>query len=703
MQVVEDPLRALSNEPSASSFGFVKPLLETPRTVSFVSEEQISLFGVSAVEDLMRVVPGTYTTTRYGLQGGINVRGVSADMYYRGMKRLNMQGHVRTVLSAMDGIEVVKGPPSPIYGMGKIGGYTNLTPKSSRAKTGTYLPGTTGFYQIAGGAYGRMEGQLGVGGPVSLGNKQAGFYGFVMLEDSDTYIKQVGVQQRFGQITMSVENFVGPFRLEAGGQAQNSITSGAYMNRVTQALVDNGDYVSGQPMVNMDVNGDGQIGYVEQYQASPVRGNLSAGNLTLSQRYTWQRDTAGNLVPFDSFAAVPGIPATMLAYLQAHPEINCRAAEVMRAMPAGGPLPTSGQLPVGFALDPCTVQTVKVDYRRNGAFEREQNAVQRLGYIDLIYDVNPDFTVKNQMFYDNIDSFKDSWLPYGENQYIKTIENKFTVTKRIPDSWLPDFVRINSLASANYRRTSGWIRSSGGDFDYRQDVMFNDGISYPEHQVLDAVQQRHLCDRHARQQRPLVHVRRTRRRPHVRHRPVPQDEPAAGRALRQVACHGAGRAAVQSAGRHVRQSRPLHRAGAGGQRQRFGQVLEREHFVPVAVRLPAVFHDGEFQPDARRLQQHRAGERGARRAHRRSRAARRPVSRAASSAANSSGPRPPTSRRAPTWPRRTTRLPEPKCPARWRAASRPRSSGSRSAISIYRSTACGRSLNTPSTPRRTSK
>jgi hypothetical protein len=105
IQVVEDPLRAVSNEPSASSFGFSKPILETPRTVSFVSEEQINLFGISAVEDLTRAVPGTYTTTRYGLQGGINVRGVSADMYYRGMKRLNMQGHVRTVLSAMDGIE----------------------------------------------------------------------------------------------------------------------------------------------------------------------------------------------------------------------------------------------------------------------------------------------------------------------------------------------------------------------------------------------------------------------------------------------------------------------------------------------------------------------------------------------------------------------------------------------------------------------
>src|SRR5687767_7928233 len=139
LTVTDDPMRALSNEPTASSFGFTKPPLETPRTVSFVSEEQMNLFGVSTVQDLVRVVPGVYTTTRYGLQGGINVRAVTADQYFRGMKRLSLQGHVRTVLSAMDSIEVVKGPPSPLYGMGRIGGYSNLIPKSSRATTGKYL------------------------------------------------------------------------------------------------------------------------------------------------------------------------------------------------------------------------------------------------------------------------------------------------------------------------------------------------------------------------------------------------------------------------------------------------------------------------------------------------------------------------------------------------------------------------------------
>jgi len=55
---------------------------------------------------------------------------------------------------------------------------------------------------------------------------------------------------------------------------------------------------------------------------------------------------------------------------------------------AGGPIPVSGQLPIGFPLDPCTVSIAKVDRRGEGSFEREQNAHQKLGYIDLIYDTD---------------------------------------------------------------------------------------------------------------------------------------------------------------------------------------------------------------------------------------------------------------------------------------------------------------------------
>jgi hypothetical protein len=490
VNVSEDALRAFSSEPSASSFGFAKPLLETPRTVTFVSEEQLRLYGVATVEDLSRLVPGTYTTTRYGLQGGISVRGVTADFYYRGMRRLQMQGHVRTVLSAYDNIEVIKGPPSPLYGMGQIGGYANLDPKSSRAKTGKYMTGESGYFQATVDSYAKAETQFGLGAPFTVGERAAGVYVMGLLEDSKTYVRNVPAKQKFLQTTASVDNAVGPFRLETGGQYQNSVTSGAYFTRITQALVDGGTYIRGNPMANLDLNGDGRVGYVESYLASPVVGNISANNQALTQRYTLKVDPAtGNPYPVSSLAnSLVGIPQSMKNYLTtgAGSTLNCSMANYMRTtapvvgassfLVAGTQQPVN--LPVGFVLNPCTVSKVKLTrsaYRSNGAYEREQNATQQMGYFDLIYDTNPDFTVKNQVYYDSLSNFKDSWLPYGENQAVKAIEDKLTVTHKIPENWLPGWLSINSLGSVNYRLNEGYIRSSGGDFDYRQDIFNTTG------------------------------------------------------------------------------------------------------------------------------------------------------------------------------------------------------------------------------------
>jgi iron complex outermembrane recepter protein len=478
ISVTEDPLRAISNEPSASSFGFSKPLLETPRTVSFVSEEQISVLGIASMDDLTRVVPGVYTNRRWGYQGGVDIRGTSADVYFRGMKRLQLQGHARTSLSGMDGIEVVKGPPSPIFGMGRIGGYMNLTPKAGRAKTGAYLTEPQGFLELVGGAWDHAETSFGVGGPMGFAEKNGGYYIYGMLEDSGSWVEPVNVKQKILQAAGSIDNAVGPFRLEFGGQYQNSNTAGAYMTRATQDLIDNGNYVRGTPLVNLDSNGDGQIGFRETHLNSPVRGNVIAGNQPLSQRFNWPVDPAtGTFAAFDAeqgFPATPGIPQTMLDYLNTHPEINCAAANYMRTLPAGGPKPISGQLPVGFVLNPCDVGVSPVDPRR-AAYEAEQDAQVSLAFVDLVYDPSPDFTMKNQLFYDRLETWKNSQLPYGETQSIWAVEDKFTVTKRVPSEWLPQWMSINSLASANYRVTSAWTGNGGGDFDFRNDIMAGDG------------------------------------------------------------------------------------------------------------------------------------------------------------------------------------------------------------------------------------
>src|SRR5690606_13477696 len=347
-----DPNRVLPNAPSNSSFGFDKPLVETPRSVSVISEQTIDLFGLSAVEDLVKVVPGVYTTTRFGIQGSIDVRSVPADTYFRGMKRVNLQGHGRSVLAAMDTIEVVKGPPSPIYGMGKIGGYTNMVPQAGPAAESGCLSNTVGFASGITGAYGRRESSFGIGGPLPLRARDGGYYVYGLAEESGTYAEQVDIGQRLIQAAFSIDEAVGRFRLDAGVNYQRSTTSGALLNRFDQELVDTGRYVRGLPLVNLDLNGNGKIGYLEMQTASPVQGRLSSGNQPLSQRFEWPRDADGNYLPLDQFPTVAGIPQSMYDYLVANPEAD--PTGLLRAQGVGGPLPVSGYVPVGMVLDPRT-------------------------------------------------------------------------------------------------------------------------------------------------------------------------------------------------------------------------------------------------------------------------------------------------------------------------------------------------------------
>jgi outer membrane receptor protein involved in Fe transport len=466
---VADPLGILPTTPSQSAFGFDKTILETPRSVSVISGDVINKLSLSAVEDLVRVVPGVFTVTRFGIQGGVDVRNVPADTYFRGMKRIDLQGHGRSVLAAMDQIEVVKGPPSPIYGMGKIGGYTNMVPKAGRAKTGAYLANAEGVAQLTVGSYQKFEATLGVGGPLQVAGKKGGFYVYALNEDSNAFVKRVGVEQKILQAAISLDNVFGKFRLESGFSYQLGDTSGAFPGRLTQDWIDHGTVITGKPLVNLDLNGNGVVGFYEMNTASPVRGSISSNNAALSQRFNWPIDPSGKPYKLGQFPTIPGIPVTMFNYLVAHPEAD--PTGLLRAQGVGSPLPTSGQLPVGFVLDPRTVGTTQIDYRRANAYERKLSAEFIVGYLDLIYDRNPDLTFKNQLFFDSQDQYKVSNTPSGGKQDVYVLEDKATFTKRF--THLPHWLGINALASANFRGTRATGYRYGGDFGggYRVDAM----------------------------------------------------------------------------------------------------------------------------------------------------------------------------------------------------------------------------------------
>src|SRR2546421_665700 len=152
-----NPNTFLPPKPVESVFGFAKPLVETPRAATLLSSELVDKVGLRNIEDIARVVPSSYSSFRWGVQGGVSLRGVSADNYFRGMRRIDPQGNIRTVLGAFDQLEIVRGPPSPIFGNGKIGGYVNYVPRTARANTGKYLEHPIGQTTFSTGSYSRNE------------------------------------------------------------------------------------------------------------------------------------------------------------------------------------------------------------------------------------------------------------------------------------------------------------------------------------------------------------------------------------------------------------------------------------------------------------------------------------------------------------------------------------------------------------------
>lgn len=476
----EDPNFILPTQPIEGAIGFAKSIVETPRSVSVVSSEMLSSMAITDVSDLSRIVPSANTTTRWGIQGNIDIRNMTADTYFRGMKRIEPQGNSRTVLQANEQIEVVRGPAPTYFGSGKIGGYTNMTPKSGRSRTGAFLDESEGFVEFTIGSESKRVATFGYGGPLKLseGDLKGGYYIFGLIEDSDSYYEHVPLGQQVLQAAISQE-LKGGWRLETGLNYQETKGAGGFLNRVTQDLVSKGIYRGGRTLVNLDTDGSGKISEREMNEGSPLGGALGARsntNLPLNQR--WDFSSASNKFTRALAGAVPVAGTSnefsaLRALYDAAPT-NPSAQALLNTMYAdtatyGDNLKLLNVMTQGMIADPATVKDTKANYH-HVALEKELLAKLGLVYLDLIYDKNENAKIKNQILFDSQDQFKDSELPYYQKQDVFVIEDKFTLEYKLPEAQLPDWLTINSISSVNLRYTNAKIKNNSGDYDDRPDL-----------------------------------------------------------------------------------------------------------------------------------------------------------------------------------------------------------------------------------------
>ena len=251
---VTDDLTILPSEPSDGAFGLDLTLLETPRSVTEVSADLIKSYGLRSVDDLVRLTPGAFTSSFFGIRGAMDIRGAAADNYFRGFRRIANPGAFNTIVRGAESLEVLRGPVSPLYGHGSVGGQLNYSPKTSKSETAKYITSPTGRVDATLGSYDQKLLAVEYGAPFTTpGGKQAGVYFFGEVEKSGSFYKGYAPTSELAQLAFDMD-FSENTTLEFGIQYQTSDSVQVPgWTRVTQELVDSGEYITGTPSALNDL------------------------------------------------------------------------------------------------------------------------------------------------------------------------------------------------------------------------------------------------------------------------------------------------------------------------------------------------------------------------------------------------------------------------------------------------------------------
>ncbi|WP_229185325.1 TonB-dependent siderophore receptor [Bradyrhizobium oropedii] len=160
-------------------------LIETPQSLSVVTQKELRDRNVQTLKDAVNYTPGV-TTTAFGYDPRFDsfyIRGFDAT--YTGIYRDGLrQGGGNFAIPkiepyGLDSVSILRGPASGLYGLGSPGGIVDVTTKRP-----TLTP--FGEVQLQAGNYDRYQGSFDIGGPVP-GSDQLYYRLTGLLRDAKTW------------------------------------------------------------------------------------------------------------------------------------------------------------------------------------------------------------------------------------------------------------------------------------------------------------------------------------------------------------------------------------------------------------------------------------------------------------------------------------------------------------------------------------
>lgn len=167
------------------------PLLETPQAISVVSAQDIEARGVTRLSEALRTVAGVSRSTTYGFYDAYTIRGFDAaygSVYLDGL--INEAGvGLNQELSAIEQIEVLKGPSSMLFGQAPLGGLINLV--SKRPQNDAFVKAT-----VSTGSWDLIESTVDANAPLNASGTLLARVNLT-YRDADSFVRNSGINRIF--------------------------------------------------------------------------------------------------------------------------------------------------------------------------------------------------------------------------------------------------------------------------------------------------------------------------------------------------------------------------------------------------------------------------------------------------------------------------------------------------------------------------
>jgi len=379
---------------SDSVFGSAKSILDIPRSVTVLTPELMQKLGVRSFDDVARVMPGGERPNYYGVPGTPFIRGDFAGTFFNGMQRAFQRNEMPTSFGSLDGMDIVRGPAPGNYGPTQGGGYINFLPKSP------YYDKFRASFRTTVGSDDYFNTQVDVGGPLLAFGKPMAYRISLTNQNADSYYKNVKNDyiSLYGALKAQISSDVSLF---TGAEYYNyKSNENAGWNRVTQDLIDNGNYLVGEvARATTDIAG----GFVLPGAVPFIGFGGSAATIGGSQF----DNSGGAIVPPASYVATlsPQLRAVL------NPNTGAYTAAFFNA---GGKALTTKIEGDTVLADP-------------GDFANSENL---LYFADLVNVRSASLTLKNQFIIDWIDTEKVSSYGYAFAMKQFIIEDKISVDQK---------------------------------------------------------------------------------------------------------------------------------------------------------------------------------------------------------------------------------------------------------------------------------